>query len=310
MKLSLSNCGANEYLAFGETKRSTLAALRACGFTHVDVEILAEDVAERAEEHAMELRALLAELELTASTAHAPCINPVKHPEQALFHMIHALRFCKTAGIPVVVMHPGAVKGNTREEFFESNAAFFRLLIPHVEETGVTVAIENIGNYDDPYFLWNGFDLRDLIDRVDHPLIAACWDIGHANHFFQKDCEQYRSIVALGEKLVAIHAHDNCGYIADSYKHARMDLHTMPYFAHPASVNWDAVLQGLKDVGYRGTFNFEVNAGVSSECEDFVHNGKLLNTLKRPSLKTWQAVNTALYAIGCEMLQAYGMLEE
>lgn len=309
MKLSLSNTSLNEYLTHGETKRTTLRALRACGFTHVDVEILEADVAKDAVEHATELKTLLEEEGLAATTSHAPCINPIKHPEKAFSHMIETLRFCQAAGISITVIHPGAVRGNTREEFFANNVAFFKSLLPYAEETGVTIAIENIGNYDDPYFLWNGADLREMIDRVDHPLVGACWDIGHANHFFPKDGEQYASIVALGEKLVAIHAHDNCGYIADSYKHARMDLHTLPYFARPASVNWDAVLQGLCDVDYRGTFNFEVNAGVSSEREDFVHNGKIVNTLKRPSLKVWQAVNSALYAIGREMLEAYGVFD-
>ena len=173
----------------------------------------------------------------------------------------------------------------------------------------MTVAIENIGNYDDPYFLWNGADLREMVDRLNHPLIGACWDIGHANHFYQKDCEQYTSIVALGEKLVAIHAHDNCGYIADPYRHSRMDLHSLPYFSAAASVNWDAVLQGLADIGYRGTFNFEVIAGNRSGCDPFVYQGEVVSRLASPSLETWQAVNTALYAIGREMLERYGAFE-
>ena len=309
MKLSLSDYSVNHYVTRGTSQREALSALRACGFTHVDLEIREAYLEGDLEENARQLRALLADVDLIASMAHAPSVNPSKRRREATDSAVKTLRFCQIVGIPVLVIHPGAIRGNTREEFFDCNVSFFQSLIPYAEETGVTVAIENIGNYDDPYFLWNGADLREMVDRVGHTMVGACWDIGHANHFYPKDCDPYRSIVALGEKLVAIHAHDNCGYIADTYRHSRMDLHTLPYFSTAPSVNWDAVLQGLSDVGYKGTFNFEVVAGNRSGCDPFECRGETQSRLEHPSLRVWQAVNTALYEIGREMLERYDAFE-
>ena len=237
-------------------------------------------------------------------------LNPIKHREEAIELSRRGLSFCRAAGIPSMVVHPGAVRGNTREEFFDANVSFYRALIPFAEESGVMVLAENIGNYADPYYLWNGADLCELIDRIGHPLFGACWDIGHANHFHTRDCDQYSSIMALGDKLIGIHAHDNCGYITDMNKHSRLDMHTFPIFGGPASVNWDAVLQGLVDVGYKGTFNFETVAPSASQSEPFYHNGKQVTRLNRMPLSVWQAFNTALYAMGKEMLSAYGVCEE
>lgn len=310
MKLSISNCGVNEYLGHGATEAETLAAIRSCGFSHVDLDVRREYLEGDMDANANRVKDLLSEAGLTASMAHAPGVNPLKHEAEARESAIAAMRFCKKVGIPILVVHPGAIKGNTREEFFAGNARFYRSLIPYIEKTGVTVAIENIGNYADPYFLWNGADLRELVELVGHPMVNACWDIGHANHFFEKDCEQYTSIMALGERLVAIHAHDNCGYIADTYKHIRLDMHTLPYFSHPASVNWDAVMQGLKDVGYKGTFNFEVIAPASSDRAPFVYHGREINTLAMMPLDVWTAVNSALYKMGCVMLDAYDLSEK
>lgn len=309
MKLSLSNYSVNQYLDHGETPRSTLQALRSCGFTCTDLDLLPSYLEGDVNANADRMKQLLAETDLTATMAHAPSAHPFTQPDAAVKWMARALHFCRRVGIPQVVIHPAAQNGNTREEFFAKNTAFFRSLLPYAEETGVCILIENIGNYADPYFLWNGKDLRELVDRVDHPLAAACWDIGHANHFYERDCEQYSSILALGDKLAAIHAHDNCGYMADTYKHIRLDMHTLPCYASPASVNWDAVLQGLKDIGYKGTFNFEVKSPAASERSDFVYNGQVVNTLQMMPLRVWQLVNTALYEMGRFMLESYGMYE-
>ena len=308
MKLSLSNCSSNQYLAYGVSLTNTLRAVRDCGFSCVDLDILAEyldDIPRRA----AECKAALDSVGLCAPTAHAPCINLLKRYNEAVDILTKALLFCREAAIPCVVIHPGTLPGITREEFFEKNAKAYRSLIPIAEQTGVMILVENIGNYADEYFLFNGSDLRELVDRIDHPLFAACWDIGHANHFFEKDCEQYSSIVALGDKLVAIHAHDNCGYISDSYKHSRLDAHTFPYYSHAASVNWDAVLQGLVDIGYRGTFNFEINAPATQDRVPLVYHGEVVERLRIPPIEVWTAFNTALYKMGAAMLEAYGVYE-
>ncbi len=312
MKLSMASSSLNYYLETGVDRRTGMKALRDCGFTCVDYEVtdsmLGEDLVQCAEE----TKAMLAELGLTAPQGHAPMYNPLNPPEgvDCLDLYTRTLRFCKIVGIPHVVIHPGAVEGNTREEFFERNAAFYKSLIPAAEETGVGVLIENIGHYANPYYLWNGADLRQLIDMVDHPLFTACWDVGHANLFYSKDCNQYDSIIALGDKLTALHVHDNCGYFSETYRQHRIDNHTIPFASCYTSVSFDAVLQGLKDIGYQGTFNFETLFPAKKFVSNFTYHDEKVRTLQILPLELWQKFNAVVYDMGKYMLETYGLYEE
>ena len=311
MKLSLATGTLNPYLEAGASYREALTALRESGFTCVDFEVKQAMLGDDLEKNAKETAALLKELGLTAPQGHAPMYNPLDPPAGIDLVEIYTctLRFCRIAGIPQVVVHPGGRNGVTREEFFAENIAFYRSLIPAAEETGVKVLIENIGNYADPYYLWTGKDLREMVDRVNHPLFYACWDVGHANHFWPEDGNQYDSILALGDKLSALHVHDNCGDFNDPRDHYRIDMHSVPYFSVHSPLNFDAVLQGLKDIGYRGTFNFESDFPAKKH-NVFLHQGREVTTLQMPPLRIWKLFNIALYETGKFMLESYGLYEE
>ena len=250
MKLSLSTSALDAFIAQGMTDRTVIETIRRCGFTEVDYDMTAENFAEPVRT-GRELRAALEANGVRAGQAHAVGFN---YADPAGRGKVSSMRscfiFCREAGIPAIVVHPCAREGNTREEFFANNLAFFRALLPYVEETGVGLLLENIGNPADPYFLLDGRDLREMVDGVGHPLCTACWDIGHANHFRADSHPQYDSILALGDKLTAIHFHDNVGNFEDPYQHIRVGMHTLPYISWVGTVNYDAVLQGLLDIGY------------------------------------------------------------
>lgn len=316
MKLSLSSPAISPYLTADASPYEVFRVFRETGFSCIDFCMGLSLVGENMDREAEKWKDVFAQCGIATTQAHAPVINPfrpLKTGESSFGAFTRALQFCEKAGFPRAVVHPGAHDGNTREAFFEANVAFFRSLIPYAEETGVGIMIENIGHYMDPYFLWSGADLRALIDAVDHPLVTACWDIGHANHFeyMHAGGSQYDSIVALGDKLTAIHAHDNVGFFPDPNKKKRVDMHMMPYSSAMTSVNWDAVLQGLKDIGYKGTFNFETVAPIwGKNRPDFVYGGEVVHTLERLPIEVWKMFNTALYGAGRFMLESYGLYEE
>lgn len=315
MKLCLTSSAVSPYLRDGEDPRTVFRAFRETGFRCVDFEILSRYLGEDLEAQAAFWKDLMQELDLTVTQTHAPMPNPLLNEEAlapALDCMKKALRFCALAGFPNLVIHPGAREGNTRKEFFERNVAFYKALIPSAEEYGVTVLIENIGQYMDPYFLWSGNDLLELVERVGHPLFRACWDIGHANHFeyLHAGGSPYDSITALGDQLVAIHAHENVGFFPDPNPRKRMDMHMMPYCSCYSSVNWDAVLQGLKDAGYTGTFNFESNTpSQQGGRPEFRYGGQVVRRLEKVPLSVWKSVTASLYEIGKFMLESYGLYE-
>ena len=313
MKLSLANsslCGFTQ----GPNPihiLDTVGAIRSCGFRYMDYCMAQYQIEENWQKEADLFRAKLEEHGMTAHQGHVPGLKPDPMSAECMGYYERAMRFCRRAGIPMLVVHPVAVKGNTREEFFQRNMNFYRSLIPMAEEIGTEVLIENIGNYADPFFLWNGGDLRRLVDMVDHPMFNACWDVGHANHYLKEDCDQYASIMALGEKLKAIHLHDNCGYFTDTRLHQRIDMHVMPFASSYCCVNFDAVLQGLVDVNYQGTFNFETDSPSRSRHRaPFVYKGEVVRKLERLSLDVWAAMNRGLYEIGKYMLETYGVFEE
>ncbi|MBP3300834.1 MAG: sugar phosphate isomerase/epimerase [Clostridia bacterium] len=316
MKLCLTSSVVAPYLRDGEDPRAVFRAFRETGFRCVDFEIRSGYLGEDLEEQAAFWKDLMQELDLTVTQSHAPMPNPLQDAgalEPALDCMRKSIRFCALAGFPNLVIHPGARNGNTRDEFFERNVAFYQALIPTAEEYGVTVLIENIGQYMDPYFLWSGKDLLEMVERVGHPLFRACWDIGHANHFeyLHVGGTPYENITALGDKLVAIHAHENVGFFPDPNPTKRMDMHMMPYSSYYSSVNWDAVLQGLKDVGYTGTFNFEsTTPSPQTGRPEFRYGGQVVRTLEKVPLQVWKSVTASLYEIGRFMLESYGLYEE
>lgn len=314
MKLSLASSSLKPYLQRGDDPRYLFRLYRETGFRCLDFHMSPfrmEDLLS----HAEEWRDLFSDLGLDVQMTHAHMVNPFEREENyaiARDRMIQALRFCQKAGFPNTVIHPGARNGNTREEFFENNVKFYRELLPYVEETGVVMLIENIGHYMDPYFLWSGKDLREMIDAVDHPLVGACYDIGHANHFeYIHGGDHYASLLALGEKLTAIHAHDNVGFFADTKTAKRVDMHVAPYSCAHNSVNWDAVLQGLKDIGYQGVFNFEVIVPAPSRrCPEFIHDGEPVRKLELLPPELWRSANRTLFEIGKYMLESYGLYED
>ena len=85
-------------------------------------------------------------------------------------------------------------------------------------------------------------ELREIVDRM---ACGACWDVGHAN--FGKH-PQYESMTLLGKRIRVLHLHDNYG---------TRDDHSMPYFG---TIDWEEIMRALRDIGYEGTFNYEVAA--------------------------------------------------
>ena len=285
-----------------------MQAIRDCGFKYTDFEI--DEALLTREQAPVELtRRLLEESELTAYQAHAPMFNAFTEEGRAKLPLLEqSIRLCAAVGIPSVVVHANSLVGNTKQEFLERNVEFYNSLLPFCEETGVILLAENIGRPDESFFLSDGQELRELLDAVNHPLFKACWDVGHANHHAGKS--QYASLLALGDKLHALHVHDNTGYFPPCYRQHRIDMHTMPYVSLYTDVNFDEVLLGLKHIGYKGTFNFEVVTGCPRiRYTPFELDGVVHDKLSSPSLELWKQFNKTLYATGKYMLEAYDMFE-
>ncbi len=152
------------------------------------------------------------------------------------------LEACAMLGIPHTVIHAAGC-GPSEAEFRRRNIAFYRLFGEDAERYGVDMLTENsAGAWNPEYFLRTGREMRAFVEEAGIPRLHLCWDTGHAN---VEGCDQYTDILAMGSELRALHLQDNDG---------RADAHLMPM---AGTTNFDDVIRGLIDAGYRGDFTFE-----------------------------------------------------
>ncbi|MBQ3176576.1 MAG: sugar phosphate isomerase/epimerase [Clostridia bacterium] len=196
------------------------------------------------------------------------------HREYRTSMIERELWICGKLGIPAIVVHGLSKAGGEREDFMETNAAFYGELLATAEKTGVTVCTENTCRQNAPtYYLFDGKDLNELCARVNHPLFGACWDVGHG-HCHGVDV--YEVVTTLGKNLKVLHVHDN---------YATADLHIQPY---AGNFCYDALLQGLKDSGYAGCFTLEAfcTPVAANFCfcnrKAFVKDGVTYNKVQMP----------------------------
>lgn len=169
-----------------------------------------------------------------------------------------AIRASGQLGVPWMVLHPdgfpGAFDRDHRKRVREANIAFFRKLLPTCEKHNVGLALENIFDASarsrgtgSRHYAAVPDELCELIDELNHPLIGACWDTGHAQLM---GLDQRSAIASLGGRLKAVHIQDNNGLDDD---------HAMPFTTGPRGVDWQAVADGLRLADYRGALSCELH---------------------------------------------------
>ncbi len=173
---------------------------------------------------------------LTVSHTHLPFYHyePAKEPlcfqDQMMYRAIEASAML---GAPFAVVHPlcGADGKTLIDATVELLAPFCRA----ASERGVVLALENMRTTSPQ-------ELAEMADRLG---CAVCWDVGHCNlgGFDQGAC-----LRLLGSRIKVLHLHDNYG---------AKDDHNAPYFG---TIDWEAFMELLREIGYEGTFNYEVNA--------------------------------------------------
>lgn len=105
----------------------------------------------------------------------------------------------------VVVFHPGYSRltyGSAVETWVANSVVFWQAQLPRIREIGCWIALENI-------FEEEPSTLRQVLDRIDDPLVGHCFDSGHFNMFATVSLQEWFAV--LGERIVESHLHDNHG---------------------------------------------------------------------------------------------------
>lgn len=311
MKLSQTNGPA---LHCYDTVTETIEHVKKCGFSCVDISFFSRFqkgsiyFSDDYMKVVYEYREALKRYDVAPVQSHEPAGNSIGDDggEYYMKKTPRAIEMAAKIGCPSITIHPGST--NTyemaKEAFVEGNVKAIKKLIPYAEEYGIELLLENIGYKDTPPFFnvhaSTAQDLIDIVDEIDHPLVAVNWDIGHA-HF--NGLDEYAEMTRLGKRLHGVHIHDNIGFrrIEANGQVVEGDLHTLPLFCR---VDFDEVVRALVDVSYKGTFNFEVDAPqrIVSYIKD---NPELMPLVRQVRQKT----DSLLYSLGETILRKHGVFE-
>jgi sugar phosphate isomerase/epimerase len=208
---------------------------------------------------------------------------------------------CKFMGIPNMVVHCVLKKSNTWKEQRAVNRKFFTSLLPVLDATGVNLLIENgcFQNAGGAYHYTSSEMIKTTIHDLNHPLVHAVWDVGHAH---MQGVDQYKEIMELGKDLYALHIHDNFGYA---------DVHSAPY---TGTCCYDAILKGLVDSGYNGYFTME-GYSIPTPKSFLGRSGYTLNDVKYERLtglplELKRQSERLMYETAKYMLQQYDCYKE
>ena len=192
---------------------------------------------------ARELKKIGLDNGIHCNQSHAPF--PVSCPEIFSF-LKRAIECTAEAGGEICIIHPDNNK--TAVE----NAQMYFELLPFAKSCNVKIATENMWNWDSVNDISSfascstSESFCDHLNAVNDNYFVACLDIGHAE-MKGSGSGAANMIRALGDKLQALHIHDN-----DRHH----DSHQIPF---SMDIDFDAVVKALKEIGYCGYFTLEAD---------------------------------------------------
>ena len=204
---------------------------------------------------------------IVCNQSHAPFPSYCKEVRS---YLKRAIECTKEAGGSICVIHPDNNKSP------EENAIMYNELLPFAKECGVKIATENMWNWDAEKG-HSAFaacatpeSFNAHLDAVNDEYFTACLDIGHAE-MKGSDTTAVEMILALGNRLTALHIHDN-----DKLH----DSHQIPF---SMDIDFNEIAVALKKINYSGYFTLEADQYLKAYTEDNIFDGflKLAESAKR-----------------------------
>jgi L-ribulose-5-phosphate 3-epimerase len=170
---------------------------------------------------------------------------------------IVALQNAKAYGADTVLLVPGVVKGETSyAQAYDRAVEGIDRLLPHAEEIGVSLALENVWND----FLLSPLEAAHLIDGFDSPRLGWYFDIGNVMRYGRPS----DWIEALGSRILKLDAKE--------YSLTRMNAEG-PWKGFEVElgegdIDWAGVNRALNAIGYSGWVSAEVPGGNRQRLAD------------------------------------------
>ena len=209
---------------------------------------------------ARKLRQIGEDFGIHCNQSHAP------HPSVpcGIDNLLRSIECTAEVGAEICVIHPD--NNSTAEQ----NAEMYMKLLPYAKACGVKIATENMWNWDKeldiaaPAACSSAESFVAHLKAIDDPYFVACLDIGHAE-MRGLNSSAVEMIYALGDKLCALHIHDN-----DKHR----DSHQIP---GSMSIDFTEVSSALKNIRYSGYYTLEAyNFLVGREKDEVLDGLKML----------------------------------
>ena len=204
---------------------------------------------------------------IICNQSHAPFPSYCKEIRS---YLKRAIECTAEAGGGICVIHPDNNKSP------EENAIMYNELLPFAKACNVKIATENMWNWDNEKG-HSSFaacatpeSFNAHLDAVNDEYFAACLDIGHAE-MKGSETSAAEMILALGNRLKALHIHDN-----DKVH----DSHQIPF---SMDIDFDEIVRALKKINYDGYFTLEADQYFKAYTEENIFEGfeKLAEAARR-----------------------------
>ena len=199
-----------------------------------------------------------AKLGVEFSQSHLPYPKPLTRRKKATdegcekneyFEFIteRTIRISGMLGVKWAIVHPVQLNADACTEIDVAyNHEIYDKYLELASSLGVGLAFENMADVDNKRrFAATASDLCAIVDSFNSEYVGACWDFGHGNRVF---ADQRSQLLTLGHRLKATHVDDNVG---------KDDLHLIPFLGN---VKWPEIMQALREIDYKGDFNYELAA--------------------------------------------------
>ncbi len=214
---------------------------------------------------------LSVKLGVTFSQSHLPYVTDTQFNADKNFEKPEYMEYFKECirrayiasgmlGVRYATMHPLSFQEYNYEEdiTLEKNHEFFDEFVELGIRHNVGTAFENMlppldRRFPDRYC--THYDqLIHLVDSYKDPMVAVCWDTGHANI---RGLDQVRALHKLGHRVKNLHINDN--------HNCNRDEHLQPFMGY---IDWFKVIPALAEIGYDGDMTYETNqVGIKARDE-------------------------------------------
>ncbi len=239
---------------YGLTEPEIFEQLKQCRFDCADYEFSPANQTGWADSDpdawAKRLKTRLDEIGIRPVSAHVSGFNPAEDYAK----VEQAVRCAGALGVNNAVIPLGWTKDNARYEYEQNNLEYLKRLLAAASGSGVTLLIEHSGSWLGQHYTHHAIELIRMLEKLGEPeRLKVSLNTGNLG---VAEIKPYTEILLLGKRILNVDLSDNFGGMPLAVHPEREALGLAPMMGY---IDFDRVMQGLKETAYSGGFNLRMN---------------------------------------------------